>query len=457
MPAGDPDGGAAIREGFGLPDRLPGLRLPDEAELASAARQSRLLASVRALAVWAEGRELTEEGELLPADLAVAARLLGVDVPAAPAGLDDVPALLQAWHLACCAEFLYDDDVTAELGEAADEWPDGTDDEVIGTWAAAFGHLCNDSLAIDADGDESLAGLALDSASAGLAMALFLARGEGLPRGECRSVMNELATVDLSPSLARQALAAWTRAHGEMADLLLERWSDHGAVEVNDDVARLTALAMWQMCVELEDTVEIPLLPPAAEMTAADLVAFGLDAPEDELARELQTWLAGRPAVDAARELVKAAADGGPAERMVGTSLAMAVGEAAEPLWRETLDDALLGSYAKVALNQIAGHDPAVDPLPGLEIGPDEMASMLSDTIMAMSDALDGEDITDVLRRAIPPGDEEYAFGLMGRSANPASREALEVLGRHHPDKKIAKAARKASYRARSQAGTGVG
>jgi len=30
--------------------------------------------------------------------------------------------------------------------------------------------------------------------------------------------------------------------------------------------------------------------------------------------------------------------------------------------------------------------------------------------------------------------------------------DSLEILGRHHPDKKIAKSARKAAYRARSRA-----
>ncbi len=449
----EPDEDALIKEAFGLPDRLPALRLPGQAELAAAARESRLLACARALAVWADGRELTEDGDLVPAELAAAAQLLGIEVPPAATSIADVPELRQMWHLACCTYFIDNDGSRAGVDDAVDEWPDGSDENVLDIWAAAFSHQCGHSLLIDGQGDELPAGLSLGGAGVGLVMALFLARGEGMRRGESRSLLNELATVDLTAADAAKTRAAWLRAHGEMADLLLDRLSHHGAVEVDGDVARLTPLAMWQLREELADTIDIPLLPAAAQMTAADLVAFGVDAPKDELARERQAWLAVRPAAEAARELLRVAADGGPAERMTGASLVTAVGVAAEPLWREALDDPALEAYAKVALNQIAGHDPTDDPLPGLEIGPDEAASMLGDTLMAKSGVIEGEELAEVVRQAVRPGREEQLFDLMWRSANPAARQSLDVLGRFHPDKKIAKAARRAAHKARSRVG----
>jgi hypothetical protein len=76
---------------------------------------------------------------------------------------------------------------------------------------------------------------------------------------------------------------------------------------------------------------------------------------------------------------------------------------------------------------------------------------MLSDTVLAMSDVIDGEELAIVVSQAVPRGREEEVFELMWRSANPAAQQALEVLGRHHPDKKTAKAARKAAYKARSR------
>lgn len=458
---GDADGGdfldsdsrAAIKDAYGLPDRLPALRLPGQAALASAARESRLLAMVRSLAVWADGRELTPDGNLVPADLAAAAAVLGIDVPREVAGIDDVPELLQIWHLACCAYFIDNDGDRAEADETVDEWPGGDEDEVIDAWAAAFDHLIGHSLPIDVRDDDLASDLGLVAAASSLAVTLFLAREDGLPRGECRSLMNELATAELAPADAEKTLAAWTMAHGELADILLDRLSQLGAVEVDsEDVARLTPLAMWQVYDELSGSVEIPLLPLSEEMTAAELVDFGTDASADDLARELEDWLAVRPAADAARELLAVAAHGGPAERMMSTSLATAIGVAAEPAWREVLGDPALSAYAKLALSQIAGHDPAADPLPGLRIEPGEAASMLGDTIVAMSEAIDGKEIAEMLSRSVPPGEEERLFELMWRSSNPAARQSLELLGRRHPDKKIAKAARRAAFKARSRA-----
>ena len=76
---------------------------------------------------------------------------------------------------------------------------------------------------------------------------------------------------------------------------------------------------------------------------------------------------------------------------------------------------------------------------------------MLADAIMGTSGALDGAYLAGVLSGSVPSGDEEQVFELMGRSANPTALDSLDVLGRHHPDKKIAKAARKAAHKARTR------
>ena len=443
-----------FKEAFGLPDRLPALRLPPIAELARAARGSVLLATARELAVWAgAGRKLTGDGELSPADAAAAARLLGIDIPAGPAGTGDIPALRQLWHLARCVWFLDDDSGTrAEPGDALGEWPDGDDEEVLGVWSEAFAHLVGHSLGVN-DQDGAFAELSLGGVAGGLVMALFLAGDEGMPRGECRDLVREMATAELGGAPARKTWAAWTRAHGDMADVLLDRLAGHGAAELDGDVARLTPLGMWQMRAELADITEIPLLPPVGEMTAADLVEFGISASEAGLERERQAWLATRPAADAARELLLVAAGGSAAERMIAASLATSAGTAAEPAWREVLDHPALGAYARLGLNQIAGHDPAADPLPGLQVGPDDLVALLADAVAAASDEASGEELAATLGQVVPPGQEEQVIELMWRSAHPAAGPALEALGRRHPDKKIAKAARKAAFKARSRSG----
>ena len=55
------------------------------------------------------------------------------------------------------------------------------------------------------------------------------------------------------------------------------------------------------------------------------------------------------------------------------------------------------------------------------------------------------------LREAIPAGQEPAVFEMMARVRHPDAASVLTVVGRHHPDKKIAKAARKSAYKAASR------
>jgi hypothetical protein len=424
---GEFEDGAALREAFGLPERLPAIRLPDPPELATAARHSTLLGRARALAIWAGGKELTDDGMLARPDLLAAARLLDIPVPEGADSIADVAELAQLWHLSCGVFFLDDEGERAAADESLRDWPDGDDDAVLDVWCAALGHLCGYSLEIDDGSGKS--GLGLGAVGGGLSIALFVARWAGLPRDECRSLVSELAVAEMSAAAGRRALAAWTRAHGDPTDLLLGRLAGHGAVEVDGEVVRLSRLGMWQLREELAGVVDMPLLVPADEMTAADLVDFGLSAPEDELAAEQQAWLAARPAADAVRELLAVGASGGAAERMTAASLAQAAGPDGEPLWREALGNPVLCPYAKLALNELAGHDPAADPLPGLDLVAADAAWLLGDTVLAMADAADADELAGVLREALPPGSEEQIFEVMWRSANPAARQHSRCSG----------------------------
>ena len=69
-----------LKEAFGLPDRLPPMRLPAEAELAGMARDAPLPGRLRALAAWlGTGRVVTENAELA-GDAAEATAALGLGV-----------------------------------------------------------------------------------------------------------------------------------------------------------------------------------------------------------------------------------------------------------------------------------------------------------------------------------------------------------------------------------------
>src|SRR5689334_19301450 len=407
----DEDEDENLKEAFGLPDRLPAMRLPALDELAALARKSPLLATAVRLAEWAGPRRAVEpEGELTAADTVAAAAELGIETGGASAvtAMYDVPELVHLWDLALNTGFLEeegdDDDPVVTAGEAARLWPSGTDLEVLAIWSEALTFLMTESLEIDADLDEELGGdLDFYGAGVGLVTALFLARDEGVLVALADEVIREGATGELSAAEAAEAWAAWTRDHGGPAGVLLRRLSEHGAVRLDDEdegpVARLTPLGSWAVREQLiASGVDLPLLPPPAEMTAADLVGAAEGASEEEFAAEADAWLALREPGPAARELLDFAAAAGPAERMTAVMAVRRLGDAAEPGWRAALDVPAVRPYAKMALAGPAdGSQPGLEQpgleQPGLEPQASDIAWLAADMLAAMPEELEPEEL----------------------------------------------------------------
>jgi hypothetical protein len=135
---------------------------------------------------------------------------------------------------------------------------------------------------------------------------------------------------------------------------------------------------------------------------------------------------------------------------MYAASIATELGAATEPHWRQALDQPELRPYAKMALARIAGTEPEEIP-PGLEPEPEDVGWLLTDVLAATSDALGPEELAGELRQAVPPGQEQAVFEVMWRLPHPDAHNVLTMLGEYHPDKKIAKAARKAAFKASSR------
>jgi hypothetical protein len=57
----------------------------------------------------------------------------------------------------------------------------------------------------------------------------------------------------------------------------------------------------------------------------------------------------------------------------------------------------------------------------------------------------DPERIAEQFSDAIPPGEESWIFGLMAESSHPEVARLLTTLARYHPDRQIAKDARRAA------------
>jgi hypothetical protein len=226
-------------------------------------------------------------------------------------------------------------------------------------------------------------------------------------------------------------------------------------------VARLMPLGLAAVRAQLvESGVEIPLLPDTEHMTAAQLIAMAGGASEEEFTAETAAWLSYRIAEPAARELLAVAAVSDPASRILAVGVVVTeLGALAEPVWRESLGRIELRGYAKAALATLPGRDPAVASLPGLEPDDQDLAWMITDTLAAegwddLSDdaGRESEAIAKRLGEAIPAGQELAVFELMARVPHPDAADVLTVIGRHHPDKKIAKLARKSAYKAATRA-----
>ena len=454
----DDDADFDLKEAFGLPDQLPPIRLPAAAELAAMARRAPMIAELRALAGWlGAGRAVDEDAGMAGDEVAEAAAALGLAVP----------RFEHLWELAIETEFVeVDDDETGALpGEIARAWDTGDDEEVLGTWNAVFEAVIDATLDIAASLDPDRAeDLDFYGHGAAIVVMLFLARPEGLPVAEASEVIRSTATQELAPAQAEEAWRSWTGAHGDPARLLLDHMAELGAVQLTGTgdgaQARFTALGLAATRAILADyEVDIPLLPPPEQMTAAELIAMTGGASEEEFTAEIAAWLTHRTAESAAGELLAVAAESDPAGRILAVGVVITeLGAAAEPAWRTALAQVELRGYANAALAALAAGDLAEGEASGVELADDDVAWMITDALAAEGwDEVDEDAehepavLAERLAESIPAGQELTAFEMMARVPHPDVANVLTVIGRYHPDKRVAKLARTSAYKAASR------
>jgi hypothetical protein len=456
-----------IKDALGLPDALPPIRLLPLPELAAQARTVPVVRQLAALAAWVgkDGRAVDEAGDLTLEGQAEAAAAVGVD--------DDDFAFL--WECALSVEWLVFDDEDEERvvpGETADDWTSGADESVVSAWALTFSAVLGETFEFygpDLDDEDDEEELEFDFAGQGMAMAilLFLARREGLTVEEFSEVLWENAAggheeddEEAHEEIA-EARAEWEEAYGDAARLLIDKLKDARAVTEDDDLIRLTPLALAALHEQLvEAGVEIPLLPQtAAELSGAELVAMAGGVTDDEFETEVTEWTAARGTDAAARELLELAAAAEPGERMIAVAAATSLGAAAEPAWRASLAVPQVRAYAKVALAQLSGVDPegdgSVDLPDELEMTPEDLAWVATDLLtLAIDEEFPDPDYLAVsFREAVPAGREQMLFEGMARGAHPDTLDVLNHLGEYHPDQQIAKAARTAAHKVSSRQG----
>ncbi|MFB7596981.1 hypothetical protein [Streptomyces sp. NPDC056160] len=214
-------------------------------------------------------------------------------------------------------------------------------------------------------------------------------------------------------------------------------------------MVRLTPLGLYGMRARLlEAGFDAPAVGDLADKGADALLDGTAGFPPAAAHAETEQWLARREPLAAARELLAAARGtdaGAPLRRLRCQQALSLVGAVAEPALREVLDDAELGGLARVWLTERG--------LPDVPPPTQDMVFWLTIDTVAAQLAAEGE--SDELHALVQGLAEQHSgfFAAAWRVDHPHTADVLEAMGRLHPDKKIAKEARKAAFKARSAHG----
>ena len=411
------DGGPDTSNSSGRPPRLPPVRLAPREELAASARVAPLLRAARLVASWAAGGQRAGTSQGLRADAATAAM---TELELTPAELD------VAWRVAAGTSMLTISERQAAAGQRVDVLANGTADEVLGVWT--------DALAV------MLAAEDLD----GMATALYTVGGP--------VKMDALFEAYMAAAGSRERTGRPHGADGE--DLAaglssaLEALADLGVVELGTEEAAggltvtLSRLGIWGMHRHLRaQGWHVPVLGTGAAGGAAALLATLASSDAEDGEAEIAAWLAARTPGRAARELIDAARRGTPGLRGAGFAVLDRVGEQAVPAVRAALGDPVLRAHAAVWLHE-HGEE--------AELGPDERAWLLVDLGAGLLEEADPRDVVvELLPDLPPPAQADMVAGLWAVD-HPAVTDLLTALSDHHPDPAVARAARKAAFKARS-------
>ncbi|GAB2738502.1 hypothetical protein [Streptomyces bullii] len=471
---------------------LPPARLHPEAELARDALSTPLLSRAARLARWAgPDTRVDAGGGLVDEQLPAAAEALGLS------GEDGAACASEAWRVAVdtgLVEIVDEDEGTVAAGADLALLTGGSPQDVLGVWLGALETVLADASVPDLDGltdavqDGEIDFSSLDwdpEAEAafldGVLGNLYLMTVNGDGPGHAPVPLPALAASVLVPSdmaeptndVLQQVSDAMMRLDEQFrmlepvglvayqpVDEALMADAEDGADEPSsapvDDtdvsrygMVRLTPLGLYGMRARLlEAGFEAPAVGDLADKGADALLDGTAAFPPAAAHAETEQWLARREPLAAARELLAAARGsdaGAPLRRLRCQQALSLVGASAEPALREVLDDAELGGLARVWLTE---HGAADVPAPS-----EAMVFWL--TIDTLAAQLAAEGNSEELRALVQGLAQQHSgfFAAVWRVDHPATADVLEAMGRLHPDKRIAKEARKAAFKARSQHG----
>lgn len=468
---------------------LPPVRLHSEAELARDALATPLLSRAVRLARWAgPDTRVGAGGELVEEQLPAAAAELGLD------GGDAAAYASEAWRVAVdtgLVEVVDEEEGTVTAGADLGLVLSGAPQDVLGLWLGALETVLADASVPDLDdlveamgegGEIDFSELDWDPEAEaefldGVLGNLYLLTSSEDGPGDGPVPLPALAASMIVPDdmgeptndVLEQVSDAMMRLDDQFRllepiglvdfqpvdEALMADADEEPAAPVDDtDVSRygmvrLTPLGVYGIRARLlEAGFAAPAVGDLADKGADVLLDSTSAFPPAAAQAETEQWLDRREPLAAARELLAAAKGsdaGAPLRRLRCQQALSLVGTEASPALREVLDDAELGGLARVWLTERGASD-VPPPSEGMVFW------LTVDTIAAQLAAEGNSAELQALVEGLAAQHGGF-FAAAWRVDHPATPDVLEAMGRLHPDKKVAKEARKAAFKARSQQG----
>jgi hypothetical protein len=227
----------------------------------------------------------------------------------------------------------------------------------------------------------------------------------------------------------------------------LETLADLGVVELGTEdsgalTVTLSPLGIWGVHRRLlAQGWHVPVLGGADRDGAAGLLLTLASCDAEDGETKIGAWLAVRPPDRAAAELIDAAKLGSPGLRGAAFAVLDRIGDAAVAPVRGALAEPLLRAHAAVWLHE-HGEE--------AELGPTERAWLLVDLGAGLLEEADPRDVVaELLPEVAPQAQADIVAGLW-QVSHPGVIDLLTTLSEHHPDPRVARAARKAAFKARS-------
>ena len=440
--------------------------LAPPAELAAAARACPLLVSAKRLTEWlGRSRRLTATGALRLADaraiitefgLATSASDIGVAADAEAVEfvrrleLDqlqsarDFNPLERLWLIAQAAGLVEVDGRRARPGPLLEVLAPGSDYDrreqdaaLLHAWSAAFLWLVHPDF--PAPGGP-LPGL-LQGELLGMLTALYTA-GEPIELSglaeEAKSYLPGRLDWELTMSKGENPVENAVTA-------LLGGPVAAGAVELTSGHVTLTPLGVWGVCQILRATgILAPAIGDYAGSDAGDLLTAIARYDAADGAAELAGWVQRREPAQAAADLAAAVKAGTPVQRMAGIDAFASLGSPGRDAARTLLGEPGVGALAAMWLASV-GEDPQV------EISAEDTLWVLVEMGAAMLDAMPPAEAVQLLAADTAPADLAAQIAHLWTIDHPRTVDVLTAFADHYQDRVVAKAARKAIFRARGR------